>query len=90
MGKLIYLYLLNLQRKIKEKQTVKLHMRKMSKTIGENELTVTVKTDFYPNLSYIRNLYAKTKIMIRRNHIYPFSPSTTVTVFLIVEKLLIL
>ena len=58
----------------------------MSKALKEDKLTVMIK-DFYENSIYIGNLCVQTKIMIRIKRTYPL-PSTPVTVFLIVEKLL--
>ena len=55
------------KRKLKKKKTVNLLVRKMSKTIQENKLTVMIKRLFYENSIYIRNLWAQTKIMTKTN-----------------------
>ena len=64
MRELIYSYPLNLYRKIKEKKTVKLQMKKMSTAIEENKLTVTIK-DLCENSVYTGNLCVQTNIIIR-------------------------
>ena len=64
-------------------------MRKMSKAMEENELTVMIKRLEWQFNKFISEVYVyRQKILIITKRSYPISPSTPVTVFLIAEKLL--
>ena len=60
--KLIYLYSLNVERKIKEKETGNCRWEKMGKAIEENELTVLIKI-----LLWAFNIYWKFMCMDENN-----------------------